>query len=323
MATNEINRPGYSLAVVVTDPATPASGDPVRLGKLSGIAMLDEGAGGAGATETVVYFGPGVFDLTVDDNEGTGIAVGDSIWYHDTGTGTGPVNLNNTPGSADAFFGYALETVGANATTLINVMHAPYGSPGTVTQADLAAGSVGVSELTTNLKVGYIPLDLFSVREAISNVLQAAADGSALGSGGILATDTTPILQRINGATDKAARISWVATDQGEIQFAPVTYPPDLDDTAAVVVHLLVYKDANMDATASIAVGYFEGIGDTNAGGSTAAITETTLAEKTVSIAAGDVGAHPNVATITLIPAAHANDAIYCMGAWVEYTRKD
>jgi len=71
-----------------------------------------------------------------------------------------------------------------------------------------------------------------------------------------------------------------------------------------------------------LTVAYFEGTGDTNAGGNTAALS-VTLAEVTVSIAAGDVGAAPNVASITLLPAAHANEAVEVYAAWIEYTRKD
>jgi hypothetical protein len=146
-ATNQIHKPGWQLAVVATHPATPSSNDPIRYGKLTGVALLDEGDGGAGATETVVDFGPGVWDMTVDDNEGTGISVGDTIYYHDTGTGTGAVNLNNSATAMDAVFGIALEVVSANATTLINVLHIPVGATialgsGVVTTAMLAADAV-------------------------------------------------------------------------------------------------------------------------------------------------------------------------------------
>lgn len=127
-ATNEIHKPGWNLSVVIDDPAAPNSGDPVRFGNLTGIAMLDEGEGGAGSTETPTYFGPGVYDMTVDDNEGTAIAVGDDIFYHDSATGSPAVNLNNSATSHDAYFGVALEVVGANATTLINVLHIPIGA---------------------------------------------------------------------------------------------------------------------------------------------------------------------------------------------------
>ena len=146
-ATNEIHKPGWNLALVIDDPAAPNSGDPVRFGELTGVAMLDEGDGGAGSTETVTYLGPGVYDLSVDDNEGTAIALGDSIFYHDSQTGTPATSLNNTATSMDAFFGIALEVVGANATTTINVLHIPVGASiaianAAVTTAMLAADAV-------------------------------------------------------------------------------------------------------------------------------------------------------------------------------------
>lgn len=123
MATNEVFTPGWSIPVVCSHPSAPNSGDPVRFGKMTGIAQVDEGAGGNISTETSVYFGPGVFDLSVDDNGGSGIAVGDALYYHDTGTGSPASSINNSSGSADAFFGFALEVVTANATTTIRVMH--------------------------------------------------------------------------------------------------------------------------------------------------------------------------------------------------------
>lgn len=146
MSTNEIFKPAWNLSLVATHPAAPNSGDPVRVGTLTGIAEVDEGDGGNISTTTSIYLGPGVYDLTVDDNEGSGIAVGDPIWYHDTGTGTGSVHLNNSSTGADAFFGYALETVSANATTLIRVRHADVG------YTLVGAGAVGASSLSTALQ---------------------------------------------------------------------------------------------------------------------------------------------------------------------------
>ena len=146
-ATNEIHKPGWNLSVVIDDPAAPNSGDPVRYGNLSGIAELDEGDGGAGSTETVTYFGPGVYDLTVDDDAGTAIAVGAPIYYHDSQTGSPATSLNNVASGMDAFFGIALEIVATNATTLINVLHIPVGANvaignGVVDTAQLAADAV-------------------------------------------------------------------------------------------------------------------------------------------------------------------------------------
>lgn len=122
---NKVYDPGDNLAAVCSHPAAPASGDPVRVGVMTGVAALDEGDGGVESTETVVDFGPGVYNLSVDDNETGGIAPGDTIYYHDTATGSPTTSLNNTSTSADAVFGIALEAVGDGETTTIMVKHIP------------------------------------------------------------------------------------------------------------------------------------------------------------------------------------------------------
>lgn len=133
--------------------------------------------------------------------------------------------------------------------------------------------------------------------------------------------NTAPSLQRVNGATDKKARLAWAASASDEIHLGDFAYPPDLDDASPVTVHVLAAMAGATDIP-TLAIGYFEGIGDTNAGGNTAAVTGTTIAEYSVTIAAADIGAHPNAASISLTPAAHTTDILYIYGAWVEYTRK-
>jgi len=166
------------------------------------------------------------------------------------------------------------------------------------------------------MRTGHKDIPLTDWREIATN-----ATINATGNGGLLASDTTPVYGRVNGATDKQTRLAWAAANVDEIQ-AHLVLPTDLDDTLPIIVNLLVAKDANMDATANIAVGYFEGVGDTNAGGNTAAITETTPTLKQVTIAASDVGVAPQPVTLTLIPGTHANDVIYLYGSWIEYTKK-
>lgn len=180
----------------------------------------------------------------------------------------------------------------------------------------IAANAVEASMLGTNLGKGHIPLSLWTARiisgDAIQNTTEAGVpDGNTAG----------PSLARVNAATDKMVRLVWAANEVNELQFETFAYPGDLDDTAALTVHLLAAMSGATN-TPTIAVSYWENTGDTNAGGNTGAITGTTITEYTVSIAAGDVGAHPKAAAISLIPAAHANDAIHVYAAWVEYTRK-
>lgn len=313
MATNIIMEPGWDLSVVCSDPTTPASGDPVRFGALCGVAKTAEDAAG----NTTVYFGPCVVSMEVAGVDGSGnsaVAVGDSIFYVDADT----PKLSKK--SAGYFFGFALETVTSGATGTIKVFHPATPGAGTLTSGgvgatQLATSAVTAVKLSATLKTGFIPLPLTQFRLIASNDIPA----SGAADGGVISQDTAPKLERANDATDKQLRLAWASSSNIEVttQFA---YPPDLDDAAAVEIHLLA---ASGGATNSpvIAVGYFEGVGDTNAGGNTAAVTGTTVAEYSVSIAHGDVGAFPKVASIALTPAAHTTDALYVYGAWVEYTR--
>lgn len=318
MALNEIYKPGWHLSVAATNPTTPASGDPVRFGQLTGVAMTDKGKSGNPSTLTSIYFGPGVFTFSVkgvDDNGNSAVAAGDSIFYVDGDT---PKLSKKATGY---FFGFAIGAVNSGSTgTGVQVLHVPSPGSGSLTSGgvnttQLAAGAVTAPKLSTNLAIGYVPLPLTSWRLTATNDIAAknAADG------GLISLDTDPTLKRVNGATDKQLRIAWAATSVVEIT-TQFSYPPDLDDASTLAVNLLMGMGGAMD-TPVVAVSYWEGVGDTNAGGNTASLAAA-VANVPVTIAAVDVGAYPNVATIGLIPAAHANDAIYLYGAWISYARK-
>lgn len=145
MAKNIVYEPGYEYAVVVTDPAAPNSGDPVRFGSLTGIALLDEGEGGVGATETMCHFGPFIAEIPVK-GEASAIAVGDALFYDD---GISAVNNDAVNGY---FYGFALQAVNNGATTMIKVLHTPSPGAGTlandsVTTAKIANGAVTEAKL--------------------------------------------------------------------------------------------------------------------------------------------------------------------------------
>lgn len=174
MATNLHQRPGYSLSVAVSHPTAPDSGDPVRYGNLTGVALTDEGAGGNAATHTTVDFGPAVWEVSVDDNEGSGIAVGDAIFYHDTGTGNPTTSLNNTATAHDAYFGVALETVAANQTATIKVMHIPVGATTAIPSTSVTTGQLANGAVTgPKLDAGLLQ---------VAEVVLSSADVKALGA---------------------------------------------------------------------------------------------------------------------------------------------
>jgi predicted RecA/RadA family phage recombinase len=219
MATNIIFEPGYKQALVVTNPASPASGDPIRIGTLTGIAEVDEGDGGNVSTETSVNIGPFVAEFYVDDNVGGGIAVGDSIYYHDTATGTPSTHLNNDPSGADAFFGVAQEVVTANATTNIRVFHVPLNpgsgvvNAGSIVESDLGGALAGSADGLSMLRVAKATFDPSAVsghRTIAAHTLGVTIPDNAIICGGFVevlttftsATDAGTIAIHVQSAND-------------------------------------------------------------------------------------------------------------------------
>ena len=106
------------LPVVCSHPAEPNSGDPVRYGEATGVALIDEQSDGV----TSVDFTPGnVWEVSVKGVDGSGnsaVAVGDKIYYVDADT---PVLSKKATGR---LFGFAMGTVGSGATATIKVIKA-------------------------------------------------------------------------------------------------------------------------------------------------------------------------------------------------------
>lgn len=112
MAKNEVFELGDFLSLTCTDPATPASGDPVIMGQIPGVAQTAEAADG---TTSVAL--KGVFTLPVKGTTGSdaAIAAGAILYYVSANT----PKLSAT--SSGVRFGYALEAVGSGLTATIRV----------------------------------------------------------------------------------------------------------------------------------------------------------------------------------------------------------
>lgn len=141
MANNKVKKPGWQMAVACTNPAIPSSGDPVRYGLATGVALGDEDAMGL----TVVDFGPAVWRLNVTENIGGQVDPGDAVFLNAAAT-----VISNTP--TDFFFGIAAGTVLIGETTEIEVIHVP--SPGA---GALGAGSVGTAALAAGALAATAP----------------------------------------------------------------------------------------------------------------------------------------------------------------------
>lgn len=191
------------------------------------------------------------------------------------------------------------------------------------------AGGTGIepSSLSTSQQTGFIPLDLNGVRIIASNDFQAetivSTGGSEKASGGILASlGVIASINRINGATDKGARMVLKANTTGEFQFPMIPIPFDWDSTADFSVNFFCEMAGATDTTTALTVGAWLGYGDADAGGNTSADLTATPSVKTATILAANNIAYPNFLNITFIPEAHANDAIWIYGAWILYGKK-
>lgn len=316
MSTNLIQPDAFKFSVVCSDPTTPASGDPVRFGSATGVAVTDESEGGNATGNTTVDFGQAIYDVSVKAVDGGGnsaVAAGDAIFYVDADT---PKLSKKTAGY---FFGFALEAITSGSTATIQVLHTP--SPGagtlgtgTVGTTQLAATAVTAAKLSSTLATGFIPVSLTTVREVVTNAIPNASS-----NGGLLASDTTPILNLTNGDTDSALRLSWAASNSDAITFQ-VPLPPDLDTNSNVEVHVRAAMEGATD-TPVISADSFFNEGDTKVEDDSAAVTGTSYAEYTITIAAADVPAGAQTLSCELTPGAHTTDALYVTAIWVEYAR--
>lgn len=187
-------------------------------------------------------------------------------------------------------------------------------NPRRVGQADSTTSLVIGAEIVEPNK-GFIPLDL-----SVGRILSGGATQNAAANGGLTASDSAPIYQRVNGATDQALRLNWAAGVTSAVTWS-FPYPPDLDADQNLTVHILAAMSGATN-TPTMGIAYFEGVGDADAGGNTAAITGTTVAEYTVTIVAANLGTQPNFAAVTLTPGTHATDAVFLYALWAEYVEK-
>ena len=140
---------------------------------------------------------------------------------------------------------------------------------------------------------------------------------------GIVPVDSVgdgPYLARENGATDPTMKIVWPAADVTPIQLPPIKLPDDLNSDVDVTIRIQA-KSSSTNDTPTLTVEAFEGIGDTDFGGASGALSGS-LAEVSVALANADI-AGGTVLNLTLTPGAHNTDNVEVYSIAVEYTCGD
>lgn len=158
------------------------------------------------------------------------------------------------------------------------------------------------------------PLTAFVETDGTNDPLAAASNG------GVLASDTTPILRAdANGNFE----IVWAAGNQDAITIA-IPVPADLDDTANMLFDVTVYTDnaggGGIEAATFAFATSFDGAAEF-VDAATDASPATTLHTNTATIAASDVPSGAKTMTIRISPATHANDPVVLCGFKIRYTQ--
>lgn len=188
MAPNQIFEHGRHLSLVASHPTTPASGKPLRVGQMTGVAAVNESAGGNASGFTSIDFGPAVYDLSVkgvDDAGNVAVAVGDQLFYVDSDIGSGTGFLSKK--LSGYFYGFALEAVDSGATDTIRVLLLPSPGPGA---ADILAGAIGTSELAAAAVTKAKSATFFSAEQTGTGSAQNVAHGLGVAPAGVLVVPT-------------------------------------------------------------------------------------------------------------------------------------
>ena len=164
---------------------------------------------------------------------------------------------------------------------------------------------------------GYLPIPLTAFREVTS----AGAVGAIAAIGGVLASDTTPVLGA--AATSEAMQIVWAAGNADIIQ-ASISLPGDFSGAFDVLLELQVLTDnagggGIEAATFTVNSSWDNGaqVVDTATDGTPA----VTVHKVTATIAAADVADAPSFVNIQLVPGTHANDPIHLLSARLVFRR--
>lgn len=252
-------------------------------------------------------------DGTFQAIAGEVLAVGASLY----GAASGMV-ADTSSGSA---IGVALEA----ATASGDIIECADFSVMSTTAASVSIADTGLFTLAANVEAAtaelyqnaisvqsFIPIPLHAVRETTTfDVANIAANG------GILASDTTPVLDAINAGTNGCQRVLWVASGVDQITFQ-TPLPPDLDVTADVVIHFRIVSGGTTDAVGFTVESFFNE-GDSKVTDTSTTNQTATWAEKIATIAATDVSSGDQTLTVGLTPVTHNTDTMALSAIWIEY----
>lgn len=159
-----------------------------------------------------------------------------------------------------------------------------------------------------------IGLSLHSFRECDAN----GDVGDVTANGGILASNTTPIMRGASGLISQ--EISWAAGNAHPI-VCQVCLPSDFDGQNDVMLDLWVSSGTTNAATMAVTSSWNAGATVTDSA-SDAATLSATMHKITATISADDIPDAASFVTLVITPPTHATDAIQLHAARMRYTAK-
>jgi hypothetical protein len=169
---------------------------------------------------------------------------------------------------------------------------------------------VSTEEVRTTYGYAGVPLTAFREIDASGDVGNGAANG------GVLASDTTPILE---ADAAESLQLNW-ATGNVDAVGVSIPVPGDYDQTKDMVVSLLVASGVNDAATFTLKTSFNGGAQVTDTADD-AATKSASLHAITATIAHADIPAGALSMSMQLIPDAHAANAILLQAVQVRYAR--
>jgi hypothetical protein len=158
------------------------------------------------------------------------------------------------------------------------------------------------------------PISLYSFREVSSG----GDVSNVAGIGGVLASDTTPIMR---GDAAESAEIAWATGNVDPISVQLSLTSDEIDDTRDVTLELDVYSGTSDAATFAVETSWNGGtlVVDSASDAATKSATRHTIS---ATIAAADVPTSVRHVTIELTPGTHGSDVVCLVGARLKAYRK-
>ncbi len=178
----------------------------------------------------------------------------------------------------------------------------------------LQYGETAARKLSQHLELRTLELSLHDFRESDAN----GDVGAIAANGGILASDTTPIMRGASGLISQ--EVSW-ATGNVDPILIQRALPNEFDGSKDVILELWVYSGTTNGASFAVGTSW-DGGATVSDSVDDSATKSATIHKVTATIDKADVPDSASFVTILLTPPTHATDTIQLVSARLLYRAK-